>query len=209
MHGIAAFGRAKRKCAGTRRRRSRRSIPVPCSSNLICRVSSSVERSLPKPQRRVRFPYPAPKRDAIHSDGISFWSTDSAMNLWFDRPAILCEAQRLRIAQTVFVCLTEQLPGRHSASFAGGVFPHILNCLLIHSVHTTQREEPSIRMALLFGILTPASAQFEPDKHAPNQSGWLGACIFSAKNAYFFFALIAACAAARRAMGTRNGLHET
>ena len=71
-----------------------------------------------------------------------------------------------------------------------------LNCLLIHSVHTTQREEPSIRMALLFGILTPASAQFEPDKHAPNQSGWLGACIFSAKNAYFFFALIAACAAA-------------
>lgn len=108
-----------------------------------------------------------------------------------------------------FVCLTEQLPGRHSASFAGGVFPHILNCLLIHSVHTTQREEPSIRMALLFGILTPASAQFEPDKHAPNQSGWLGACIFSAKNAYFFFALIAACAAARRAMGTRNGLHET
>ena len=60
MHGIAAFGRAKRKCAGTRRRRSRRSIPVPCSNNLICRVSSSVERSLPKPQRRVRFPYPAP-----------------------------------------------------------------------------------------------------------------------------------------------------
>ena len=47
------------------------------------------------------FPYPAPKRDAIHSDGISFWSTDPAMNLWFDRPAILCEAQRLRIAQTV------------------------------------------------------------------------------------------------------------
>ena len=45
-------------------------------------------------------------------------------------------------------------------------------------------------MALLFGILTPVSAQFEPDKHAPNQSGWLGACIFSAKNAYFFFALI-------------------
>ena len=98
---IAAFGRAKRKCAGRRRGRSRRSIPVPCSNNLICRVSSSVERSLPKPQRRVRFPYPAPKRDAIHSDGISFWSTDPAMNLWFDRPAILCEAQRLRIAQTV------------------------------------------------------------------------------------------------------------
>ena len=42
-----------------------------------------------------------PKRDAIHLDGISFWSTDPAMNLWFDRPAILCEAQRLRIAQTV------------------------------------------------------------------------------------------------------------
>ena len=37
-------------------------FPLPCySSNTIERgVSSSVERSLPKPQRRVRFPYPAP-----------------------------------------------------------------------------------------------------------------------------------------------------
>ena len=209
MHGIAAFGRAKRKCAGTRRRRSRRSLPVPCSNNLICRVSSSVERSLPKPQRRVRFPYPAPKRDAIHSDGISFWSTDPAMNLWFDRPAILCEAHRLRIAQTVLSDRQNNYRGGTEPALLAEYSRLFLKCLLIHSVHTTQREEPSIRMALLFGILTPVSAQFEPDKHAPNQSGWLGACIFSAKNAYFFFALIAACAAARRAMGTRNGLHET
>ena len=37
-------------------------FPLPCySSTTIERgVSSSVERSLPKPQRRVRFPYPAP-----------------------------------------------------------------------------------------------------------------------------------------------------
>ena len=76
-------------------------FPYPAPTTIKRGVSSSVERSLPKPQRRVRFPYPAPKRDAIHSDGISFWSTDPAMNLWFDRPAILCEAQRLRIAQTV------------------------------------------------------------------------------------------------------------
>ena len=32
------------------------------NNTVVCRVSSSVERSLPKPQRRVRFPYPAPKK---------------------------------------------------------------------------------------------------------------------------------------------------
>lgn len=36
-----------------------------------------------------------------------------------------------------------------------------------------------------------------------------GSCIFRKGEAYFFFALIAACAAASLAMGTRKGLHET
>ena len=31
------------------------------NNTVVCRVSSSVERSLPKPQRRVRFPYLAPE----------------------------------------------------------------------------------------------------------------------------------------------------
>ena len=38
----------------------------------LCRVSSSVEWSLPKPQRRVRFPYPAPKKNSTPPGCCSF-----------------------------------------------------------------------------------------------------------------------------------------
>ena len=40
---------------------------------LLYTSSTSVVHRLPKPRRRVRFPYPAPKRNAIQADGISFW----------------------------------------------------------------------------------------------------------------------------------------
>ena len=43
------------------------------NNTVVCRVSSSVERSLPKPPRRVRFPYPAPKNTAIQMDGCVFF----------------------------------------------------------------------------------------------------------------------------------------
>ena len=35
--------------------------------NQTCRISSLVEWSLPKPQRRVRFPYPAPEKEHLLS----------------------------------------------------------------------------------------------------------------------------------------------
>ena len=47
------------------------------------------------------------------------------------------------------------------------------------------------------------------DKIPNRKAGW-GIRIFWGKELnYFFFALIAACAAASLAMGTRNGLQET
>ena len=71
---------------------------------------------------------------------------------------------------------------------------------------------PSIRMALLFGILTPASAQFEPDKHAPNRlAGWGFVRDWFLFTRTYFLAFLdrSLRGSRRRAMGTRNGLHET
>ena len=44
------------------------------------RVSTSVVHRLPKPRRRVRFPYPAPNRRALGSKALRFYS--SAAMVW-------------------------------------------------------------------------------------------------------------------------------
>ena len=41
---------------------------------MFCRVSTSVVHRLPKPRRRVRFPYPAPKNKRRRMASLIFWS---------------------------------------------------------------------------------------------------------------------------------------
>ena len=102
------------------------------NENFICRIRTSVVHRLPKPRRRVRLPYPAPKRNAIQMDGISFGNMGIAA---FGAAKRKCAGTRRR-------------PCRRST-------PVRPIYLLIYNVLTTQKEAPSKRMAFLFGIRLP------------------------------------------------------
>lgn len=46
----------------------------PCYNNCTCGISSLVEHLLPKQDRRVRFPYPAPNQEVPESNGFRDFS---------------------------------------------------------------------------------------------------------------------------------------
>ena len=170
MRSIAAFGAAKRKCAGTRSRRSRRSTPVSCravrsNQNFICRIRTSVVQRLPKPRRRVRLPYPAPKRDAIQMDGISFWNMGSAANPWFDRPMILGASPASALRAGGFGNQPKQSPWRHGGGIAAGVLPYCPIHPPIHSVRMAQRKTPSLWMVFFVGARFPQRTRGFDHKH--------------------------------------------
>ena len=54
-----------------------RGISVIMSRYPSCRVSTSVVHRLPKPRRRVRFPYPAPKKTPV---GVSFFLSSTLLH---------------------------------------------------------------------------------------------------------------------------------
>ena len=93
------------------------------NENFICRIRTSVVHRLPKPRRRVRLPYPAPKRNAIQMDGISFWNMGPAANSWFDRKHFAVDRRPRCNASQLLAQPKENAQG-HGGGFAAGVLPY-------------------------------------------------------------------------------------
>ena len=93
------------------------------NENFICRIRTSVVHRLPKPRRRVRLPYPAPKRNAIQMDGISFWNMGPAANSWFDRKHFAVDRRPRCNASQLLAQPKENAQG-HGGGPAAGVLPY-------------------------------------------------------------------------------------
>ena len=94
------------------------------NENFICRIRTSVVHRLPKPRRRVRLPYPAPKRKAIQTDGFSFWCMSPAANPWFDHKHFKRASAMAANAAIVLTHASKQNAQGHGGGFAAGVLPY-------------------------------------------------------------------------------------